>query len=49
MTAGGGVDLKINRRAAIRLQADYLLTKFLGLTQNNLQFSTGLVIRFGQK
>jgi len=49
MTTGGGVDLKINRTAAIRLQADYLLTKFLSQTQNNLQFSTGLVIRFGQK
>jgi hypothetical protein len=49
MATGGGVDLNINQRAAIRVQADYLLTRFLGLRQDNLQFSTGLVIRLGQK
>jgi opacity protein-like surface antigen len=49
MTTGGGVDFNINQRAAIRVQADYLLTRFLGLRQDNLQFSTGLVIRLGQK
>ena len=49
MTAGGGVDLKINQLAAIRLQADYLMTRFLSQRQDNIQFSTGLVIRFGQK
>src|SRR5258706_2092327 len=33
MTSGGGVDVKINQRAAIRLQGDYLMTRFLGLRQ----------------
>jgi hypothetical protein len=49
MVSGGGVDVKINQLAAIRLQADYLMTRFLSQRQDNLQFSTGLVIRFGHK
>jgi len=49
MTAGGGVDVKISQRAAIRLQGDYLMTRFLGLRQDNVQGSVGLVVRFGTK
>ena len=49
MSAGGGVDLKINQFAAIRVQADYLMTTFLSQRQDNLQLSTGLVIRFGRR
>jgi hypothetical protein len=49
MSSGGGADIKINPRAAIRVQADYLMSRFLNLRQDNLQFSTGLVIRFGRK
>lgn len=49
MTGGGGVDIKINELAAIRVQADYLMTRFLSQRQDNIQLSTGLVIRFGQK
>lgn len=49
LAGGGGVDLGINRRIAVRVQADYLLTRFLGLRQNNLQTSVGLVYRFGSK
>jgi len=49
MTSGGGVDVKINQRAAIRLQGDYLMTRFLGLRQDNVQGSVGLVVRFGKK
>jgi len=49
MTSGGGVDVKINQRAAIRLQADYLMTRFLTLRQDNVQGSVGLVVHFGKK
>lgn len=49
MTSGGGVDINVNPRTAVRLQADYLMSRFLGLRQDNLQFSTGLVFRFGHK
>lgn len=49
MAAGGGADYNINPRVAIRVQADYLMSRFLNLRQDNLQFSTGLVIRFGHK
>jgi opacity protein-like surface antigen len=49
MASGGGVDYKINERAAIRLQGDYLMTRFLNLRQDNIQISAGLVIRFGKK
>jgi opacity protein-like surface antigen len=49
MQAGGGADINLNHRTAIRLQADYLLSRFLNLRQNNLLFSTGVVLRFGQR
>lgn len=46
---GGGLDIKLSKRAAFRLfQADYLLTRISPNTQNNLRLSTGLVIRFGR-
>jgi len=56
MTAGGGVDLKLNRHIAIRLfQAEYLMTRFADIStitenriiQNNVRLSTGLVFSFG--
>ena len=56
MTAGGGVDYRLNHRLALRLfQAEYLLTRFqdpASLTgadgwQSNVRLSTGLVFRFG--
>jgi opacity protein-like surface antigen len=49
LAGGGGVDLAINRQIAVRVQADYLYTRFLGLNQKNLQTSVGLVYRFGHK
>jgi hypothetical protein len=49
MAPGGGVDVNMNPRFAVRLQADYLMTRFLDLRQDNLQFSAGLVVRFGHK
>jgi opacity protein-like surface antigen len=54
MTAGGGLDVKINRHVAIRLvQAEYLMTNFANLntgvrgTQNDIRLSSGLVFDFG--
>lgn len=45
---GGGVDITLNRWVAIRaIQADYLVTRFFGETQNNGRFSIGLVLRLG--
>ena len=49
LAPGGGADFKINQRAAVRVQADYLATYFLNTTQDNVQFSAGLVIRLGKK
>ena len=49
MVGGGGVDVRINKMASIRLQGDYLMTRFLTLDQNNIQGSVGLVLRFGKK
>ena len=58
MTAGGGLDWNLNNRWAIRLgQVEYLLTRFtdpFSITgasgnQNNIRFSTGVVVRFGSK
>jgi opacity protein-like surface antigen len=54
MTAGGGLDLRVSHRIAIRLiQAEYLMTRFDDLstgataTQNDMRLSAGLVLRFG--
>jgi len=52
MSVGGGVDIRLNRRLALRpLEADYLLTRFKDGTtsaqnQNNLRVSTGVVFHF---
>ncbi len=43
---GGGVDVAIGPRLFWRSQANYLATRFVSTTQNNLQFATGLVFSF---
>jgi hypothetical protein len=48
-SSGGGIDVHVTKMASVRLQADYLLTRFLTLNQNNLQGSVGLVFHFGRK
>jgi opacity protein-like surface antigen len=43
---GGGLDYKILRHVAWRLEGDYVRTHFFGAGQNNLRLSTGIVFRF---
>jgi opacity protein-like surface antigen len=43
---GGGLDYKIIRPIAARLQADYIRTSFFGTNQNSIRLSTGIVVRF---
>jgi len=43
---GGGIDYRLLRIVAWRLQGDYIHTSFFSTTQNNIRLSTGLVIRF---
>ena len=43
---GGGIDYRLVRLIALRLESDYLRTRFFNTTQNNLRLSTGIVIRF---
>ena len=54
MTAGGGLDIRLQRHFAIRIiQAEYLMTRFtsyttgLAGTQNDMRLSSGIVFRFG--
>jgi hypothetical protein len=54
LTAGGGLDITLQRHLALRLvQAEYLMTRFADTTtgnktmQNDIRLSTGLVLRFG--
>jgi outer membrane protein OmpA-like peptidoglycan-associated protein len=54
MTAGGGLDIGMNRHFAIRLvQAEYLMTNFenrntgKSALQNDMRLSSGIVFRFG--
>lgn len=47
MALGGGVDVKLSERFALRvIQADYLLTRVDGETANNARVSAGIVLRF---
>lgn len=43
---GGGLDYKIVKGLAWRGQLDFLQTRFYSNTQNNVRFSTGIVLRF---
>src|ERR1700722_4735356 len=43
---GGGIDYRVFRPIAVRLEGDYVTTRFFGNTQNNLRLSTGVVFRF---
>jgi opacity protein-like surface antigen len=43
---GGGLDYKIIRILAVRVEADYVQTRFFSTTQNNFRLSTGIVFRF---
>lgn len=54
MTAGGGLDVGVNRHFAIRvIQAEYLMTNFENhdtgkdAYQNDMRLSSGIVFRFG--
>jgi hypothetical protein len=54
LTAGGGVDLKLNYTVGIRVvQAEYLYSQFLNGSGNNrqssLRLSAGLVFSFGER
>jgi len=49
MVGGGGVDVRVSKMASVRLQGDYLMTRFLGSNQNNIQGTAALVLRFGKK
>jgi opacity protein-like surface antigen len=43
---GGGIDYRLIKFFALRLQVDYLKTHFYDTRQNNLRLSPGLVFRF---
>jgi|SRR5579872_973804 len=43
---GGGMDYKILRVLAWRIQGDYVHTHFFGAGQSNERISTGIVLRF---
>jgi len=43
---GGGVDFRLAKTIAWRMQGDYLQTHFFGSSQNHFRFSAGLVVRF---
>lgn len=43
---GGGIDYHLVRPLAVRVEGDYVSTRFFGTTQNNLRLSTGIVFHF---
>jgi opacity protein-like surface antigen len=47
MAYGGGVDVTVAKRVALRLaQLDYVRTQFGDSSQNHFRYSTGVVLRF---
>ena len=46
MALGGGADIRLTKRWAWRVQADYLHTDFYKQVQDNYRFQTGIVLRF---
>ena len=46
-TGGGGVQWNISRHLALRTSADYVLSRFAGLTQNNIRVTLGVVFEAG--
>lgn len=47
---GGGIDIRVHKHVAVRIfQADYIVTPFLGLRQDNVRISAGIVFRFGKR
>ena len=43
---GGGLDYRVFRPIALRVEGDWLHTSFFSTTQNNLRLSAGVVFRF---
>ena len=43
---GGGLDYRLIKFLALRLEVDYLQTRFFSTTQHNVRFSPGIVFRF---
>lgn len=43
---GGGLDYKVIRIVALRVEGDYVQTRFFSTTQNNFRLSTGIALRF---
>ena len=43
---GGGLDYKIIRPIALRVEGDYLRTSFFSTDQNNFRLGVGVVVRF---
>ena len=48
-SAGGGLDLGLNRRLAVRPQLDYIGTRFSGTNISTVRASIGIVFRFGSR
>jgi opacity protein-like surface antigen len=47
VAAGGGVQWNISRQLALRTSADYVLSRFEGLAQNNVRVMLGIVYEAG--
>ena len=43
---GGGLDYRLIKPVAVRVEGDYLRTNFFSTNQNNLRLSAGIVLRF---
>jgi hypothetical protein len=43
---GGGIDYRLIRLVAVRVEGDYLRTNFFSTAQNDIRISTGIVLRF---
>jgi opacity protein-like surface antigen len=46
ITTGGGVDFRVNERVSLRVEGDYVYTRFFSQSQNDFQAFTGVVFHF---
>jgi opacity protein-like surface antigen len=44
--AGGGVDYRLHSRLSVRVEGDYVYSRFFNQTQNNFQGVAGIVLHF---
>jgi opacity protein-like surface antigen len=49
MTLGGGLDINVGKKMAVRVAPEYLMTRSAGETYNSFRLSAGIVLKLGNR